>query len=152
VAFTEEQKRWFHLRDQERCQFPIWNPKTKRWRICGSLEKLQVHHLQPQRFTLATQGKTIDTATNGLLICLTHHKKIHPDLEVAFNLYHLNKESFKEMSVSRDQRVNQGEIYWNSQWDLMMVRISEKNTFTFKKRGGYRYPQCRKIVRPKRKK
>jgi len=143
VAYSLEQKKWFHHRDQDRCQFPIWDSKRRQWRICGSTVELQVHHIIPQRFSIATRGCTLDIATNGILICLECHKKIHKDLAQAFNAYHADQHSFSKMIHRRDERMKRGEIYWDSQYDLMLLRIAEKNTFTFKRRGGYKFPRTK---------
>lgn len=132
-AFTPEQKRWFHERDNHQCQFPVDYDDTK-YTPCGRPGQ-EVHHIEPQRWCKnnGVPEEEIDSATNGILLCRDHHQNvIHgPDMPLAKANYRADKNSYKKAFKKREQLVEAGLKYWNDTWDHVLKKIANVRTERF---------------------
>lgn len=72
MPYTQAQKVWFHERDLNCCQFPVWNKKRHKFGYCHTTDHLEVHHVYAQRMTLLWFGRIEDTPENGVLLCRKH--------------------------------------------------------------------------------
>ena len=144
MAFTEKQREWFHERDGGKCMFHERKFRKGKWVWvrCNSTKKLAVHHVVPARWAKAhLPGWNKDIPTNGIVLCRKHHCWVHPDLVEAFAQYHNDPKSFEKMLERRDLLVLKGEIYWVADWDWMLRRLAQKNTFRFRRKGGPAFPK-----------
>ena len=152
TALSKKQRKWVLDRDNHQCQFPVYDEK-RGWHVCGSRDRLQTHHLCPQRWGKA-EGKTeeeLDDPYNLLTLCYYHHQVfIHPDMELARKDYGRQKklgikkpDSFKWIFKKRDEAVKRGEHYWNDDWDKFMKEIARERTDNAIIRGR-KYPKKRK--------
>lgn len=148
-ALSAKQRKWILERDDHQCQFPVYD-EERGWHACGSRDRLQVHHINPQRWGKA-EGKTeeeLDRPENLLTLCYYHHQIfIHPDMETARKDYGRQKtlgidkpDSFRWTFKKRDEAIKRGEHYWNDDWDEAMKEIAKERTDNFIIRGK-KYPQ-----------
>lgn len=132
-SFTKEQRDWFIERDEGMCQFPV-SATDSSYTPCGREEKLEVHHVIPQRYSkdvLHKPESEIDVPENGITLCNLHHQKVvHPDMALALANYHKDKGSFKKAFSLRDELVKQGLVYWNNAWDGLFTRIVQARNRT----------------------
>lgn len=131
AAFTERQKAWIRDRDNNHCQFPNEHD-------CNGEEKtLHVHHILPQRY-LGLFKVDADFAENGISICENAHigngthtpdKVIHPDMREAVQHYREgDKKAYDKAFQERQKKLQQREVYWNTQWDRQLTVLALKNT------------------------
>jgi len=67
---------------------------------------------------------------------------VHPDTKEAFRQYALgNRASFEEMKEERRLQNEEGEPYWDTEYDWMYSRIAKRNTAKFRAKGGEPFPK-----------
>ena len=145
AAFTRRQVKAIRQRDNNRCQFPTYSEKSG-WLICGRQDRLEVHHIIPQRYAkqvLNWSEDRIDHPKNGITLCQAHHQDvIHPDIVKAKREYGEDRASFDKCFENRDRLVKEGYKYWNDDWDRALAYKAEENTLSAqewnfpKKRGS----------------
>jgi len=126
MAFSQRQKEWIRARDDNECQFPVV-VKSDSYKPCGRTDHLQVHHaIIPQRFGRENgyAPEELDVAENGITLCESHHNGvIHNDMLVARLAYGKDKTSFAQAFERRGEKLEQGEVYWNTEYDSLFERI-----------------------------
>lgn len=126
LAFSGKQKEWIRDRDDNQCQFPVV-VKPASYVPCGRTDHLQVHHaIVPQRFGKehGFRQEDLDVADNGITLCESHHNGvIHNDMLVARLAYAKDKTSFAHAFERRGEKIEQGEPYWNTEYDSLFERI-----------------------------
>lgn len=129
MAFTQSQKDWFKRRDGGKCQLPGFQG------IRCDNKHPEIDHVIPQRFARDTLGMSedeINSAENGLTLCMNHHrghpKSKHPDAFQALTDYRNgNKNAFKQLFGVRDQELDDGEDYWNKDYDAAESALVVRN-------------------------
>ena len=116
LALSRKQRKWILDRDDHQCQMPQYNERDG-WHNCGSTDRLQVHHILPQRWGKA-HGKTeeeLDSPRNLITLCNYHHQEvIHPDVKRAKKDYAKQKKrgvkkpnSFLKIFEERKKKIKQ---------------------------------------------
>jgi hypothetical protein len=146
LAYSDKQKKWFHERDDERCQLE----KAKVPHECNGSVKLpvekrknHVHHIIPQRYAEEVGIKNPDTDLNGILICKNIHvgddpNVIHPDIAKA-----KTKADFTQVFEERQKKLKKRQRYWNDMFDSLLHIISMKNTQKAEEKG-LKFPKKKK--------
>jgi len=135
TGFTDNQRKWFHERDNNRCQFRWFN--GLKWMQCGETKHLQIHHILPRGFAKMHMPKNfqLNGSMNGICLCVNHHvgsNGVHPDTYLAKQSYNNgDKQAFEKMMEARAKLNRAGQVYWNSKWDWQFIRIARKNTLKF---------------------
>lgn len=118
-------------RDDGKCQFPADHACTP--------EKLEVHHVNPQRWEedISIPEEVRDRPENLITICYNAHQVVvHPDMQDARRQYARgNKNAFRDVFVSRNEKVARREPYWNTIFDAVMLRVAKERTTNAKQRG-----------------
>lgn len=131
-AFTRKERNAIVERDGERCNFPSEHD-------CNGEDKLQVHHILPQRF-LEKLGVEPDFPENGLTVCENAHLNlIHEDIGRAKREYSQNQNVYNEVFIERDKKLKNREIYWNDDWDRKLMVTALRNTQRAEKKG-WKFP------------
>lgn len=143
-GFTKEMREWIKARDGERCV------------LCGSMEKLEVHHINPFR-NAVTRGhgtgtgwpiSLVNSPINGITLCVIDHRSdtnsVHPDAYYALRTYHADKASFIRMSLKRDDIVREGRVYWSTTHDIFFLETAIFNTIRYVAQGNYPTPWDKK--------
>lgn len=81
-------------------------------------------------------------AYNGITLCEFHHvgneNAIHPDTFEALLAYRAgDKKAFEKMMEKRAELCKKGIPYWNSDHDLMFVRIVQKANVSYLRKNPY---------------
>ena len=131
MGYTKKQRDWFNRVYGEQCAFHEF--KRGVWRRCETTTKLHIHHILPTRWAKRwVPNFNRDRPLNGILLCKRHHGWLHSDMTAAYAEYGKgNKQAFEEMIAKRDKLVERGEIYWQSQWDWMFIRLVRKAVFRY---------------------
>jgi len=132
-VFSPKQKGWFHQRDNNECQFPVFHSDDA-YTPCGNDNRLQVHHISPQRWSKDVphwNSGQIDSKDNGIVLCEEHHQLVHEDMHEAHANYKRNKKSYEVIFQRRDREVKQKQKYWNPRWDELFKRIAIARNKTF---------------------
>lgn len=136
LPFNKSQKDYFHKRDGERCQAKGIIPHTES-------DKMQIHHVIPQKYAYKVAKIDPDFSNNGILICDHAHRKIHPDMDEFLKTYHTEHPKFDDVQKKRDELLDDKQIYWDDQWDRQLhVRIAQQEQKAEKK--GLFFPKKRK--------
>lgn len=148
MAYTKDMRQWFIERDEGECQFPVVLKKGA-YKNCGRTRNLQVHHgVMPQRYG-KEHGFTpeeIDVPENGITLCEDHHQGvIHNDMLLAKLAYAKNKQSYSDAFKDREERMKNGEKYWNSKYDYWFWRIIQARNKVFDKAFPYNRKQKKKL-------
>lgn len=126
LAFSVKQKEWIRDRDNNECQFPVV-VKPASYTPCGRRDHLQVHHaIIPQRFGKESGFKQedLDVPENAITLCEAHHNGvIHNDMLVAKLAYGKDKTSFSQAFEKRGDKIEEGQAYWNTEFDPLFERI-----------------------------
>lgn len=132
-AFTKKQRDSIVFdRDEGKCQHP-----DKHHNCRGGLH---CHHIIPQRYGkhVGLDDETIDSAENALTICEESHvgrNGVHPDIYQAKRRYDGTSKAFDETFQERQRKLDNGEIYWDDEYDRQMHVQATKRTQNAKKRG-----------------
>lgn len=119
-SFTSAQREWIRKRDGNKCNFPDRHRCTP--------NKLQVHHIKPQRYC-AELGINADFEQNALTVCeYSHQNLIHPDMEKARKEYAQDKTSYKKTFEERSRLLKEKHIYWCDKWDRQMSSTAIRNS------------------------
>jgi hypothetical protein len=131
AAFSQKQKEWFRKRDANKngvaeCKYPVlWNDNT--YTPCGRTDRLEVHHVTPQRWSKTVLKQTddqIDTKDNGIDLCYQHHQTIvHPDMNKARADNNADKQSFYKVFNERQKKAEKQIAYWDTSHDSLFKRI-----------------------------
>lgn len=153
IGFTEAQKRWFRERDGYRCQMH-W-VENGRWVRCKNTD-VQIHHIIPRGWASMHYpvGFPVNGMNNGICICASCHvgknigitnppHVIHIDNIIAENAYRKgDKNAYKKMFEQRLRLSEKGIPYWQTQFDMMLMRIVQKENGRFSRVKPY--PKHRK--------
>jgi len=131
---------------QMMCQFPHWYkgvdipvvPCNGHILKKNDVPTVEVHHIKPQGWAIAHNvvPEEVDDPFIALTICKNaHHMCIHPDMLDALAEYRPEKTSFQEVFEARKEDIELGLKYWNSQWDEVLLVISEHQTRVSLKNG-----------------
>lgn len=145
MPFTRKQRKWYLRVYGNRCTFHELHNGV--WQRCIRREKLEVHHIVPVRWSKLWMPEfNRHACLNGILLCRgIHHFRIHPDLRLAFDQYHYNKLSFKDMVWDRDSIAAKGIPYWNTDWDWMLRYLARRFIYRhFYHNPGDTFPKRRK--------
>jgi hypothetical protein len=134
MGYTKRQRSWFKRVYHNRCQFPIYTEK-RGFRTCGLEDRIQIHHIEPQRYSKSILKRDPDRMYNGVALCEMHHvgketkgpilnslenvvAVVHNDIRWAFRNYSATDgESFKRVLERREELLKEGIIYWNKDYD-----------------------------------
>lgn len=122
------------------CQFPA-DHVSELGRECNGDEKIQVHHIKPERYS-SRFGIDPQYAENGISLCEASHVgapgSIHPDTYQAKIKYREGDQgAFKEMGEQRDKKLGNKQTYWNDKFDRQMDSIAVRSSQRAdKKKGG----------------
>lgn len=121
-SFTLRQRKWFLKRDGKKCNAPFPHK-------CDDSVPLQVHHIKPHGYLRRVAPKvSADYPENAITLCRNAHECIHPDVVVARNNYHLDKEVFYKLRDQRNFLMDNRKIYWVDTWDRLMEVVALVNT------------------------
>ncbi len=125
------QRDWVVRRDGNRCQKFVF--VNGRWLQCKEKRDIQVHHIYCKRaMELWSPDVCPHTPDNLLSLCRCHHVSedgVHQDAAYALKNYRRgDKDAFKKMFAERELKLQRGQIYWNSQWDILFLRRAAKMT------------------------
>jgi len=130
-GYTDGQRAFIRARDFEQCV------------LCGSNEKMEVHHIVPFRYATSVLKwplSKVNTVINGITLCVTCHRgdpnSVHPDMYRAQMGYHQNQKSFDLAFEKRNELVAQGKIYWNPIFDELFLEIALRNTLLYVAKGA----------------
>lgn len=152
IGFTDSQRRWILERDGYRCQFRMM--QLGHWVRCRNTKDLHVHHVVP-RFWASLHYPwdfEINGVSNGITICAGHHVGKGLDIENAPYVIHAdnirayiayrngNRNAFNEMLEARGDLARRGIPYWVTTWDMMLLRIAQREAAKFE---GREYPRHR---------
>lgn len=138
MGLTSKERSSIIDRDDNRCQFPACPKKGGQNKLNCTPDKLNVHHILPQRFC-DKYGIDPDFAENLITICQGCHigspDGVHPDAYQARTDFHEDPESFKKMADARNERLRNRTPCWNTEYDRAMSTVAVKNTQEKKKKG-----------------
>lgn len=138
VGFTKAQRKWFLERDGHQCRM-MWM-EDGRWIRCSNTIHLHVHHARPRGWCSRHYPPTygVNCQNNGIVICSFHHVgfgmpaylwdtlAIHPDNEPARLAYRAGDKMAYTKMIERRTELNKKAIpYWNTRFDLMLIRWIE---------------------------
>lgn len=135
-AFNDRQRGAIRQRDENKCQFPDDH-------ACNGDDKLEVHHVIPQRYAKEIGIPDPDVPENALTICSQAHDLIHPDRVKARRTYHKDNRSFQKMSEDRDKKLKTKHIYWVDHWDRQLISTAIKRT-QLARLHGWVFPEGKK--------
>lgn len=145
--YTPALRRKILDRDRSRCQFPIYD-EEKGWRFCGSTDRVQVHHISPQRWSeFFMLEADCNEFANLITLCFYHHQsEIHPDMIEARHNYGIQKSrgiekpnSYQQVFNNRDELIREGETYWNTDYDEFFSQRAEEQSGRIEVRFGKLY-------------
>lgn len=153
VGFTDAQRRFFHERDEYRCQF--WYVQQGKWVRCKNTV-IEVHHVVPRYWASVHYPKTyaINGMNQGVCICPTHHVGagistrngiyvLHPDnITARLDYQNGDKQAYQKMFKAREDLTRRGIPYWCTTWDAMLLRVIQKANGRFAR--NHPYPTHRK--------
>lgn len=146
MSLTERMRNWILKRDNNTSQMRHYTeasgfkPKNvKKCKGCnGEGCPLQVHHITTQR------NGGMDNPNNLITIYECEHngrKKdgtladpdkefmVHPDMPEVFKNYRSgDKKAFQKMQKKRNEQIESGEIYWNTDHDEEMLETAKERT------------------------
>lgn len=135
--FSEKQRKAILLRDNNKCQAPFKH---------NCRGRLEVHHIIPQHYARTILGLTeeeTDKPENALTICLNAHRIIHPDLDQILIHYHelvdRGMVPFRQLEDARGETLKQKKVYWDTQYDRLMLTLAFKRT-AYAKRDNWEFP------------
>lgn len=138
MGLTAKERASIIERDNGECQFPSCPDKGSDKKINCTPEKLNVHHILPQRFC-EKYGVDPDFAENLITICQGCHigspDGVHPDAYQARVDFHEDPESFKKMGEARNERLKNRIPCWNTIYDRAMSVVAARNTQQAEKTG-----------------
>lgn len=147
LGFTLGQRRYIRERDGNTCQL-CGHPLHEG--IACDTTHLEVDHIIPQRFArddLGMSEEEINSPLNGLTICRNIHRghpdSKHPDAHKAWWDYSNGvKDAFQKVFKKRDEEVEDGENYWNGEFDAPESEIAVQNTVVYQRNHPDRkFPQ-----------
>lgn len=142
VGFTDKQRKYFHTVYANQCAFHT--KVNGYWTRCTNTSRLEVHHIIPRGWARMNMPHSFEVngVENGITLCKHHHEMVHPDVPVARELHRNgNKAAFAEMMATRKELNEQGVPYWNTQWDLMFLRLNKRFVSKFNERVHNPYPR-----------
>jgi hypothetical protein len=129
-AFNYAQRKWIREeRDKGKCQAPFPHRCNEKEKQC------QVHHILPQGYCLRVDIEDPDFPENAITLCQNAHDKIHPDVPSARHNYSQDKGSFGKLKEDRSKKLDNREVYWNTEHDRQMQVIAIRNTEESKKKN-----------------
>lgn len=141
VGFTQKQRRFFLDAFNNRCGF-----HTKAngvWLRCVNTTELEVHHIVPRGWCKLNMRKSfaVNGIRQGIPLCRYHHHQVHPDMKPALKAYREgNKQAFEQMMERRKRLNEQGRPYWNTEWDLLFIRLNLRFVGKFTAKFKQKYP------------
>lgn len=161
-GFTDRQRQAILERDEYQGQMRHYN-EDRGWFTGGycdvplSCQSLHVHHIVPQRI-LSAQGYTreeINDPTNLITLYSCEHTGqcphgkcvdpgsdyvVHPDVITAMHEYGaLKGQAFENMAALRNQMIEEGIEYWNTDHDAEMSETAIERTINASSHGWH-YP------------
>ena len=152
LAFTKKQRNSIvYERDDGQCQYPVYRERGKQNCGTGDLDKpLNLHHIEPQRVgkNRGLPRSQRDQPENALTLCDYHHNKVtHPDMQDCLSDYGRQKklgikkpDSFNHLFKKRDEKIKNGEKYWNDEMDEAFREIAQDRT-DYKRTKGWVFPK-----------
>lgn len=126
-AFNKAQRQWILDRDGNKCKAPFKHTEDTE-------HPLEVHHVLPQRYgkVVGLEEETLDVPQNAVTLCRAGHDVIHPDRVSARQTYHQAKQNgqdtFKELMSKRGKKLEQKQVYWNTEHDRAMQVVALRQT------------------------
>lgn len=132
MAFTQRQKDYLKQVYNNKCQGKLVGMKHE----CTEKKGLAIHHIIPQAYAYSVLGWTeeqVDSELQGIPLCENAHvnrlgnnpNAVHTDQFEALREYRAgNKNAFQELQMERKRKLERGEKYWNTQWDLNFTRMA----------------------------
>lgn len=158
-GFTAKQRKWILARDNRVCQFLKFDAVSRKWVLCGNRSHLQVHHILPRGWVYEhlhymIEDDSVNDALNGITLCGGHHVGhdmvsatiyvVHPDNHKAQLAYRNgNKNAYQELMDCRKGFNQQGIPYWNTRWDVLLLRRARLLTARYLSAGAVSYPTRR---------
>lgn len=146
MSLTERMRNWIIKRDNHQSQLRHYTEqggfKPKNVELCEGCDGtgcgLQVHHIDPRR----NGGGDVPDNLITVLQCEHNGRKkkgkladpkkefvIHPDMVEVFQEYRKgDKQAFNKMGKKRQEKLDQGETYWNTDHDAEMLQTAKERT------------------------
>lgn len=146
MSLTERMRSWIIKRDDNQSQLRHYTEKkgfkTKDVETCKDCDGegcgLQVHHIDPRR----NGGDDVPDNLITVLQCEHNGKKkkgkladvrkefvIHEDMVEVFEEYRKgDKQAFNKMGKKRQEKLERGEVYWNTDHDDEMLETAKERT------------------------
>jgi len=139
-GFTKNQVKWFRRVYGGQCHFPIYS-EEQGFHYCLSSNEIQVHHIEPQRYSRDILCSNPNRMYNGIALCSRHHVGkgyngslhlddivdiIHPDITWALRNYRrTEKKSFDMVFGRRNELLSDSGIYWLDDYDNFLRETAE---------------------------
>lgn len=134
-------------RDKGKCQFPLYD-EQRGWYFCNSMDRVQVHHIEPQRWAeFMLLQANVNEFANLITLCFYHHQsEVHPDMVTARADYGRQKklgvtkpDSYERTLKKREEQLRGGEKYWNDDFDQFFRDRAEEQSKRVEVRNGKMY-------------
>ena len=140
MALNKAQREWAHraytLNGVVRCHFPVYS-EARGWGICGSTNRIEVHHVICQGWFKRILRGNPDFPQNLMCVCRAHHvgdgykgsldhhndfvPVLHPDLAWGLRNYGKSgKKSLQQVFDGRVKRTDNAQPYWNTDFDFLI--------------------------------
>lgn len=144
IAFALNAKQRFAIRERDNNECQGCGITSICTRNTPDRIHLQVHHIIPQGYS-KRMGIDPDYPENLITICENLHighptQSVHPDTYQARETYRGQKESYNQMIEARKVKLENREIYWNTQYDRQFHVIATRNTQRIKV-TGWHFPE-----------
>lgn len=142
AGFTKKQREFFLDAYGHQCAFH-WKQNGK-WIRCKNTKRLEVHHIYPRGWCRVNMSRRfpVNGIQQGIVLCRHHHWWVHPDMSPAMQEYRRgNKQAIKQMMERRKELNQKGKPYWNTQWDLLFLRLNKRFVGRYTQRTKRKYPQ-----------
>jgi len=128
-------------RDNGECQYPTYSEK-RGWGKCGQKNHPECHHIIPQRQSKLSGDPEVNNSDNLITIGRGHHQvTIHPDMEETRRDYGRQKrlgidkpDSYNHTFKKRDQKVKEGQKYWNTDFDAHFADVADERSHLMEER------------------
>lgn len=106
---------------------------------CDEPQGIERHHILPQRYAQKVDFDP-DLPENIATLCKNFHRHfIHPDVADALSHYREDKsngiDSFHEIFNKRQEKLENREVYWNTEYDRILQAQAQKQNTQARKRG-----------------
>lgn len=138
AAFTQKQRAAIIERDEGKCQATVPHQHST------AKYPLEVDHVIPQRYAEKIGLPDVDIPENALTKCRNAHDLKHRDRIAAREKWaESHNGSFESMFKERNEKLENGEVYWDTTYDRQDMVQALKRTQIAKKKGWI-FPAKRK--------